>query len=194
MITIVKIRLTSPILGENRKDPRGIRTFKKRSGGDIAIDRRHWSEQFDIAKGILGLKVNNGNLILPDKYLSPSIHLYRRRFSGTQTELFESIRTGTVITFEMATREDQPGCPSLDHVEKMLVVIGEHLGLSQWGSKFNFGRFSVKLCIQKNKNEPTDNLVVGQPDDHQSDTVAGEVPSLPTQESGAGGVEAGIQV
>lgn len=198
MIILIKIRLTSPILGENRKDPRGIRTFKKRSGGDIAVDRRHWNEQFEVAKGILKLPVSNSHIILPDKYLSPTLHLYRRRFSGTQTELFESVRTGTVLTFELATREDQPNCPTIDHIEKMLVVIGEHLGLSQWGSKFGFGRFEVKLCTQKNVNasnsQPADNLVVGQPDDHQPAPGSGEVPALSAPESGASGMETRDQV
>jgi len=194
MIILIKIRLTSPILGENRLDSRGVRKFKKRSGGDILIDKRHWNEQLDTAKGILKLPVNNSCVIIPDKYVSPTLHLYRRRFSGTKIELFESIRTGTVLTFELATREDQPNCPTLDQIEKMLVVIGEHLGLSQWGSKFGFGRFKVQTCLQKNVNLPsesTDSMVVEQYDDHQPAPGAREVSALPTQESGASGVETG---
>ncbi len=154
MVIIAKIKLTSLILGENPPDGSGMRRFKKRSGA-IAVDTDHWMEQVRAACGVLGYKINEEALLLPDTYATPAIELYRRHYSGTKVELFESIRKGAELTIEIATRGDLAGCPTLAQVSEILNIIGKHFGLSQWGSRFGFGRFNLIQCRDKSSISPS---------------------------------------
>lgn len=162
MVIIAKIKLTSLILGENPPDNSGIRRLKKRSGA-IAVDTKQWMGQVRAACGVLGYKINEDALLLPDTYTTPRIELHRRIYSGAKVELFESIRKGAELTVEFATREDLPECPTLEHVREILTAIGKHFGLSQWGSKFGFGRFKLIQCCDKSSlpSNPTPDLDLG---------------------------------
>ena len=148
MVIIAKIKLTSLILGENPPDNSGIRRLKKRSG-DIAVDAKQWMGQVRAACGVLGYKLNEEALLLPETYVTPMIELHRRTYSGAKVELFESIRKGAELSIEFATRGDLPDCPTLEQVREIIATIGRHFGLSQWGNKFGFGRFKLIQCCDK---------------------------------------------
>lgn len=146
MVIIARVRLMSPILGELNKDKDGIRRFKKSQGG-IAIDKRTWLAQFTEAARVLGIRFGQQDTILFEAgYYSPCIRLYRRIYSKVHVELFEAIQKGTVLTLEFTTTLP------LDRFRALFETVGKHLGISQFGSKFGFGRFEI-LDIGEKCNE-----------------------------------------
>ena len=143
------MRLVKPWLGSNPPDHSGIRRFKT-SNGLVFVHSEYWKEQFRIAAMQLHYPIDVNTLYPPPGMEAASIHLFRRIYSKRHVELFESFRAGTVLTFDFMVREDKPRCPDVAQFKNMLQFIGEYLGLSQFGSKFGFGRFQlidVKLKV-----------------------------------------------
>jgi hypothetical protein len=149
MLLNIRIRLTKPWLGSLPPDHRGIRRFRM-DGEKTAVHAEYWKEQFHISALQLHYPINVNTLYPPNGITSASIHLFRRIFSKRRSELFESFRAGTVLTFEFMVREDMPKCPDVAQFKNMFMFVGEYLGLSQFGSKFGFGRFEI-LDIQLKK-------------------------------------------
>ena len=58
---------------------------------------------------------------------------------------------------------NQKGSPTPAEFETMLTFIGEHLGLSQFGSKFGFGRFQVVSIEVKNYTVKESKIVITNP-------------------------------
>lgn len=142
MLLDLKIRLGKPFLGSMSPDNRGIRRFRM-DGEKVAVHTEFWREQFRIAAMQLHYPINVQTLHPPVGITPASIHLFRRIFSKRRVELFESFRAGTVLMFDFMVREDLPQCPDVVQFKNMLGFVGEYLGLSQFGSKFGFGRFQL---------------------------------------------------
>lgn len=142
MLLEIRVKLTKPFLGSLSPDHRGIRRFRM-DGAKVFVHADYWKEQFKIAAMQLHYPINTDTLHPPSGIESASIHLFRRIFSKRRMELFESFRAGTVLTFDFIVREDKPRCPDVQQFKNMLEFIGEYLGLSQFGSKFGFGKFKV---------------------------------------------------
>jgi hypothetical protein len=141
---IVQLRLTSHLLGELRPDHNGIRRFKKDKQGRMFVNQRTWQDQFQLAARNLQMDVDiRRTVIPPESLLCASVHLYRRVYSQVNIELFESFRKGTILTFDMMVRDDLPRSPKDEDMRSILRFTGERLGLSQFGSKFGFGRFAL---------------------------------------------------
>jgi len=137
------------MLGELHQDVAGVRRFKKLQGR-IAVNTFRYREQFKAACNLLKLTNIDIDTILPEEsFESPTIVLYRRIFSRIHVELFEAIQKGCELTMEWGIRDDLPRSPSLEQFSSILSATGKYLGLSQFGTKFGFGRFnvmSVKEC------------------------------------------------
>lgn len=142
MILVVRIKLTSHLLGELRPDHKQVRRFRKENG-NVAVNITQWQEIFREAAQHIGLTIDPKTIEPKSNYRPASIHLYRRVFSRVHTEWFESFRKGTVITFEMVLHEQRPKAPSPHELKAILAFVGEYTGISQFGSKFGFGRFQL---------------------------------------------------
>jgi hypothetical protein len=142
MLLDLRIKLSKPWLAAQPPDHRGIRRFKM-NGDLVFVHTDYWKEQLRIAAMQLHYPIDVNTLYPPQGIRPASIHLFRRIFSKRRQELFESFRTGTVLTFDFMVREDQSRCPDTEQFRNMLSFVGEYLGLSQFGSKFGFGRFQV---------------------------------------------------
>lgn len=149
MILVVKIKLTQPLLGELKPDQKGLRRFKKLNGR-IHVNILEWQTKLADAAKQLGYTVDVSAVIPQPHYLPASVHTYRRIWSRVHCEVFECFRKGTVLTLEFLIREEQKRCPTPHELKRMFEVCGEYLGLSQWGSKFGYGRFEVMLVAPKN--------------------------------------------
>ena len=142
MILIIKIRLTSPLLGELAKDAMGVRRFR-RDRDDVVVCVPEWQRSYREAARLLGLDVCTDGMMPKSKYRLASVHLYRRIWSGVNVEYFESMRKGTILTMEMVFDEAVRRSPNPTQLKAILGHVGEHIGISQFGSKFGFGRFDV---------------------------------------------------
>jgi len=116
-------------------------------GDLVAVNADYWREQLRIAAMQLHYPINADTLFPPPGMRPASVHLFRRIYSKRRVELFESFRAGTVLTFDFMVREDLPKCPDVAQFKNMFQFVGEYLGLSQFGSKFGFGRFEL-LSVQ----------------------------------------------
>ena len=137
----VKLRLTSPFLGEMLPDRSGVRRFRKQ-GNCILIDSGHWLEQFRQAAHFTGTRVDCAAVFPPSVLLAASYHNYRREYSKVKVEHFESFRKGTILSTQLEIM-NKPQAPTLEQMKHILDYVGAQLGLSPWGSKFGFGRFEV---------------------------------------------------
>lgn len=150
MLCEIKIRMTTPLLGQQR-DPSGIRRFTRTASQAIAIDLERWLWAFSEAAKSLHVNVHTSSLHPAEGIAAPTIVLYNRRWkdrkSGQEVqrqEMFESVRKGTVLTFRLAvTTDSENQKPTAEQVQSLFGYIGEFIGISQWGNRFGYGRFSV---------------------------------------------------
>lgn len=148
MLLEIKIRLDSPFLGEKPKNGHGIRRFRRLHNGQVDAKPQIWRENLKLAARQLILDVDIDRTVVPPDGIDPaSIHLYRRTYSGTKVELFESFRSGTVITMEFLLREDLPKHPDPDELTRILNCTGRYFPVSQFGGKFGFGKFHMEAPI-----------------------------------------------
>ena len=162
MLCEVKIRLTRPMLGKIRTKTVGggstgyVRRFARTRSKAIAIDEAHWIWAFRQAAVDMHLEnVDTSRLHPSDGIPAPTLCYYEKRWQShsedsddpQQKEGFESVRTGSVLTFRIAL-SDKPAAdgapPTLEQLEALLNHIGEFFGISQWGNKFGYGRFHVE--------------------------------------------------
>ncbi len=156
-IYVTKIRVTEPLLGDCPSHD-GVYRFARTSDDKrLLLDSSRMHFCFDEAIRALDLQTTvSASQIRADCELRPpTLHRFVRQFTknGKRTEvLHESIRTGTVLTFEVAVLEQaEPGGDGLRGPEQhelvgILTVIGKYMGISPWGSKFEYGRFTVEAC------------------------------------------------
>lgn len=149
MLVTAKIKLQSPFLGHQRTRDK-VRVFRKTPEGHITFDHAQWNFVVSEAVHHLGLDVNVDAVRVPQSYVAPRLDMYVRRWvdnSGAHSERFECIKTGTVITFQILlmhkSEESEERGPDIDEIKDILQFIGQWIGMSPWGSKFNYGRFNV---------------------------------------------------
>jgi len=157
MLFEVKLRLTRHMLGQQRTTD-GVRRFTRVRSDDarISIDLQHWSWAFREAAASLHLPVNITTLYPAAGIATPTLVMYTRRWTTKkedgrerpQSEMFEAIREGTVLTFQMVStsgpEKTDAQAPDCAQITALLNFIGEFIGISQWGNKYGYGRFRVE--------------------------------------------------
>lgn len=160
MLLCVKIKLKSPFLGNCRTTDK-IRRFDRSKAfkHNIQVDMVRWNWAMEEAISALELDLDSSAIRVNPTYKAPKLELYVRRWRDGKSgkpkeEMFESIKSGAVLTFEMlvVNNEEPEGAspkketfkkPTIEDMEKILDTVGRLLGLSPWGSKFGYGRFKV---------------------------------------------------
>lgn len=132
------------MLGKNRDD-RGVRRFAVTKGGQIEIDAQAWEWMFKQAAKGLKLDVDTTTIRPPNGFDIPTLVLWNREKTPVSVEMFEAIRKGARLTFNIVVLESSVNkTPTRHNVKAMLDYIGNYIGMSQYGSKFGFGRFTVE--------------------------------------------------
>ena len=147
MLLAARIRVNSAWLGEKNSDGGGVRRFKKDGSGNLELNPDHVREQFRRAALNCGLPGKLAATLMIQPIFPPTIRLYDRRVTAVRQEQFESLRKGTQFGFEIFVDESRPAHPTEEQVDVLLRMIGQHFGLSPFGSKFGFGRFEL-LSLQ----------------------------------------------
>ncbi len=162
MLLEVKLRLTSPFLGSKPPDDASIRRLVK-NGKGIMFPVDTFKQDVLTAISVTGVDAHPQAIYAPIGFTSPSLHLYRRTYSAFKVDLFESIRTGTILTLEMGIDTGLKPAMSVDAFNTIMAWIGEQKGISQFGSKFGFGKFRVVTlqpvnseCNQANQDPQPD--------------------------------------
>lgn len=159
----LRCRITRPFLG-HRRQQNGTRIFDTYKEGDATYfypDVPQWRWALKEAMDSLGLlaEVDVDYVRLPTKILAPTIRLYTRVWDSKnqdKREMFQSFQAGAVLTIPLfILNELEPSgfsntmpieqrAPTAEEVTECFRVIGKEVGLSPWGSKFGYGRFTVE--------------------------------------------------
>lgn len=156
MLITTRLRLTSPFLGSLKLDNKGVRRFETQRG-EVVVRIPFWQFQFQIAANELHYDVDAKTIEPPLHFRPATIHLYERIYSRVNVEWFESFKSGTVLTLDFLVKHQEKRAPDPVKLLAIMRFTGDRLGLSQWGSKFGFGRFEVLSLT------PADNSVYEQP-------------------------------
>lgn len=141
MILNTELTLTSPIMA--CKIYKGKpRQFLKTEDGKILIIKEIWVKHMELAAADLELTFKPSFIRLPEGYDAPVIALNRRTYNREHAEEFESIPKGSTLKVEVMLMEKQL---EPEHFAKILQVVGNRYGVSQWGSHFGYGRFTINF-------------------------------------------------
>lgn len=157
MLYALKIKLTSQMLGGTVTHEKIRRFDRRRKSSDLALDAVQWRWVIEQAANSLRLPVRTDAIAIPPGIQAPSFAIYRRHFwrNGTQGkrervfEDFECINVGAVLTIYLQVADALPGksqgrrTPTKADVENIFVFAGQFIGLSPWGSNYDYGRFNV---------------------------------------------------
>lgn len=154
MLFEVRIRLKSHALGSRRDHTNHYRFDRDEGGSSWALDHKHWNGLFNNAIANSGTVCDVNLVRFPDGILLPRLDLYRRVWKprGSSKEVVnhhESMRKGTVLTFTIATLEyDNTNThvtpPGIDELKVIFKRVGQYEGISPFGSKFGWGRFTLE--------------------------------------------------
>lgn len=167
--------MLSPLLAaklNNRTDPPKrefvrLRVDGRPEGVHITNQLARWKWAFLEARDALGLDDVSVAAIVPFRYFTVRrTSTYTRKFRRGRTmmsEVFESLPTGQVIPFEFTLSQHLPPHgdgngrfvrpPDEEEFDKMLIHIGEYLGMSEWGHDYLYGRFKLHNLHEQSQVE-----------------------------------------
>lgn len=159
----MQCKLLKPFLASRRYE-KGIRKFDVREVNGkkyFQVDIAQWRWALKEALDSLSLtpEVDVDYVRIPTELLAPTIRPFERvwdKNNPSKREIFESFQAGTLISipifilseleqntaFNGLRFESRP--PTRAEVIECFKIIGSDIGLSPWGSKFGYGRFSVE--------------------------------------------------
>ena len=180
-----RLRLLTPLLAakhnHDRKDPKRVfnRVLKPPQGCDpercyIYMDMPRWEWAFLEARDALHLSDVAVSAIIPCRWYSVKrTSAYNRKFKRAGqmlTEKFESLSTGQTLDVQFTLSKHIPPntdgggrftrAPDEQEFDEMLLHIGAHLGISEWGHARDYGRFELRSVDEK---EPSGDLLLESP-------------------------------
>lgn len=167
----------------------------KPDGVHIASQLPRWNWAFLEARDALGYDDISVAAIVPCRYFTVKrTSTYNRKFRRGREmvkEAFEALPTGQVVEFGFTLSLHLPPHgegngrfvrpPDVEEFDNMLAHIGEHLGMSEWGHAYLYGRFKLY-----HKHEISDNERRGGDDRHPGHTAGQEVPDHEVETDGQG--------
>ena len=155
MLYELKIKLTSPWLGQQRTHQH-VRRFRREKNNRLIIDTSQWQWAIQEAAEALHLDCIDVSTIHTESgFDAPSLQLFNRRYTHKgkpHEEMFESIRENTTLTFNVLVTKPHPVStesvglrpPDQEELMALFAFVGKMIGLSPWGTRFGFGRFTVE--------------------------------------------------
>jgi hypothetical protein len=120
------------------------------------IDTAQWQWALQEAAEALHIEdIDIATIRTESGFDAPTLQLFNRRYSHKgkpHEEMFESIRENTILTFNILVTKPLPIVgesngqrqPDLDELNKLFSFVGKMIGLSPWGTRFGFGKFTVE--------------------------------------------------
>lgn len=159
---VLSCRLDTPFLGNLHGRDHIMRFDTVKDGEDtfLKVNMAQWRWAVREALDSMGIlaDTNVDYIRMPIKLKAPTIRYYSLRGSskeGGRNSVHESFQAGTVLTvplFLLSALEGSDGMaglfnqrpPTEEEAVECFKTIGECIGLSPWGSKSGFGRFSLE--------------------------------------------------
>lgn len=170
MLIARRLKLLTPLLAAKRsndkEDPRRVFIRVDPPKGEdparvyIASQLQRWAWAFLEARDALQLGDVSVGAIIPSHWYSVArTSTYNRRFRRGDTpaiEKFESLPAGQVFEMKFTLSRHVPPdmdsggrfsrAPDESEFDDMLSHIGEHLGMSEWGQHYLYGRFTIQAA------------------------------------------------
>jgi hypothetical protein len=153
MIFELQMKLTTPWLGDVVTHEK-IRRFRRYRGGEhLEPDAVQWRWAVKQAAESLRLNIHADTVQVPAWIKAPTLRLYTRKLRKAgkgqlKTEDFEMIDKGAVLTIHLQVHSDLPRDksakgPSRAELLQLFTFVGRFIGLSPFGTTFDYGRFDV---------------------------------------------------
>lgn len=153
----ITIRLQKAILAVRRSEKFRIMDIVIKNGTLMwEIDPIQWRWAMNEALSAMGIRgeTSSDYIRLPLYIPCPKVNYYERSYRDPEgqrkKETFESFRGGstftipvTILTQKENDYDDGSRPPTEKELLEMFTIIGEDIGISPWGSKFGYGRFTV---------------------------------------------------
>lgn len=142
------------MLGDQRSDSNILR-FNRTKDAIFKMTPEFWTWLCENAIDSLRLtEVSSATIFTPPDIHLPTVNYYRRtwtaRSGASRAEQHECIRSGTVINFNLVVTTPLPGdsdkalrSPTEGEMKDILRFIGTYIGISPFGAKKNYGRFTL---------------------------------------------------
>ena len=145
MIYNIKITFTTNFLGGGGRDKKtSVRSLKRTHDGLVEFHDKEVRDSIELAKAQLGLSFDISKFKIPNGFeAKDNISVLKRVYNKVNIDLFEGIRRGKSVDIQMLYNDNPDASPSAGDIKKLLSVLGKFHGISQWGRKFNCGRFKV---------------------------------------------------
>tara|TARA_B100000579_G_scaffold437938_1_gene470081 strand:+ start:888 stop:1352 length:465 start_codon:yes stop_codon:yes gene_type:complete len=146
MIYKASLKLTTNFLGGgSRQKGASVRPLTYTEDGLVAINEEEWRSNIALALKQLNLKFDIKKFIFESGFNAEGkVMVLKRVYNKVNIDLFEGIERGNTIDIQFVYKDEVDNAPSVKAVKKLLNIIGKFYGMSQWGTKFHCGRFSVK--------------------------------------------------
>ena len=139
----VRVRLTTNFLGSGpRKN--GVRKLLRNKQGLILLPVSDLNKDIDKIRENLSLNTDH-QITLQEDLDPPRINILRRVYNKVRVERIEGIESKTYLSIYCHCEEDY-----VNELTILFKELGKKYGISQWGRKFNCGRFKlVSILIRK---------------------------------------------
>lgn len=145
MFSKITVKLTSPFLGSSKPNSNGIREIVKIDNNPKLFIQRFnqlcskYAEELNIGDF-------NNEIIKVTSYLETrndttiESRKFKNKFGMSVVEEFEAYPAGSFLSFGCYIDEKKI---KLDHAVKIIECIGKYDGFTQFGYKWNYGRFDI---------------------------------------------------
>lgn len=150
MIYRARICFTTNFLGGGPRDKNSsVRALKRTYDNDVEINSAEFYKNLELANKQIKGNLEISKFKIPEGfYPEDNISVIRRVYNRVNIDLFEGILKGNKVYIDIMHNAEVKDSPSIETLKKLLDIVGKFHGISQWGSKFNCGRFKV-LNIEK---------------------------------------------
>lgn len=152
MFSKITVKLTSPFLGSSKPNDDGVREIVRIDGNPKLFIQRFnqlcikYAEELSIGDfDIESIKITS--YLESKDETSKESRTFKNKFGMSVTEEFEAFPAGAFLSFGCYIDEKRI---KLEHALKIIECIGKYDGFTQFGYKWNYGRFDV-ITVEKIK-------------------------------------------
>ena len=150
MIYRTRICFTTNFLGGGPRDKNSsVRSLKRTYDDLIELNSQEFFNNIKLANKQVNAKIDIKKFIIPEGFdHEDKITVIKRVFNRVNIDFFEGIARGNKVFLDLMYFAEIENSPSIETVGTLMDILGRFHGISQWGQKFNCGRFKV-LNVEK---------------------------------------------
>jgi len=137
MEVVARLRFTTPCLGNVRRPQRDL--MLRSSTGNVLFLQGWWRACLSYAANAVGRYQKDVGDVQADPEVDGTTDVFKRYYGETEYKEHEAFLAGAEITVRFCLPSSVP----LAGFKELMEVAGKYAGISPYGYKQNYGRFSV---------------------------------------------------